>query len=90
MKMSYRPTPHFVVAVGIIIAMVWLTLWFVFAIEQAQAGELPTRAVSAAQHQVCDDTPRGSQEMEDGRIKCFRKLYAQGRIKIDRGLVGIN
>lgn len=70
------------IAIGLLIGGSLLFFWFLFAIEQARAE--PPRAISAAQHQVCDDMPRGSQEMEDGRIKCFKDLYAQGRIKISR------
>ena len=67
------------VAIGLLIGGGMLFLWFLWAIEQAQADEVPVRAVTAAQHDRCMNLPRGSQEMEEERYGCFKKLYRQGR-----------
>lgn len=76
------------VALGLLIGGGLLFLWFLFVIEQAAANTAPIRAVTAAEHDACAAMPHGSQEMEDGRRKCFSKLYAQGVFSIDRELVG--
>lgn len=65
----------------IIIAVLATVVWFVWAVEQAYADDIPVRAITAAQHSSCADMPRGSQEMEEERHECFRKLYGQGRWK---------
>jgi hypothetical protein len=72
------------IAIGLLLGGTAIFFWFLFAIDQARAEEVPIRAVTAAQHEACAMMPRGSQEMENGRIKCFNKLYAQGRFKISR------
>ena len=71
------------IAIGLLLGGGALFFWFLWAIEQARAEDIPVRALTAAQHQVCADMPRGSQEMEDGRRQCFERLY-RGRVKINR------
>jgi len=78
MKISFRPTPHFTVALTIIITLVAVVTWIFWCIEQARADDIPIRAITAAQHQVCANMPRGNQEMENGRKQCFEQLY-EGR-----------
>ena len=63
-------------------------LWFLWAIDQAREEEEPIRAISAAMHDACASLPHGNQEMENERRKCFKQLYAQGKFRIDRELVG--
>jgi len=81
---SYRPTPQFVAVITIIAALVCIVGWFFWAIEQARADQVPVRAVTAEMHEACASMPRGNQEMENGRIKCFKQLYGAGRVKINR------
>jgi nitrogen fixation-related uncharacterized protein len=90
MKMSYKPTPIFMIVLVLIGGAVAITLWFFWAIQQAQADDMPIRAVTAAQHAGCANMPRGSQEMENGRKQCFSELYGQGRYRLTRELVGRN
>lgn len=76
------------IAIGLLAGGTLLFLWFLFVVEQAQADE--PRAVTAADHCACMTLPRGNQEMENERQKCFTKLYGTGRFKIDRRLVASN
>jgi hypothetical protein len=67
-----------------IIVLVALVTWFLWCIEQARADDIPVRAITAAQHQLCADMPRGNQEMENGRKECYEKLYIGQWRKADR------
>jgi nitrogen fixation-related uncharacterized protein len=82
MKMGYKPTPAFTIAVTIIASLVAVTWWFFWAIDQAQANDINLRALSAAQHNRCAAMPRGNQVTENARRACFDNLY-DGRVKIE-------
>ena len=77
------------IALGLLAGGTILFLWFLFVVEQAQATQASTRAITAADHCACMLMPRGSQEMENERQHCFTGLYGRGRFKIDRqGVAG--
>lgn len=70
------------IAIGLLLGGAALFTWFLWAIEQASADDMPIRAVTAAMHAKCADLPRGSQEMEDRRYECFNRLYGYSRYRI--------
>ena len=70
-----RFTAPGLICIGLLIGGTLLFAWFLWAIEQARAEDIPVRAVTAAQHEVCANMPRGSQEMEEERYGCFKRLY---------------
>ena len=84
MKMLRRPSPHFIMVVTIILGLTAVVVWFLWAIEQSHAEDIPTRAITAAGHAGCADMPRGSQEMEESRHECFKQLYAGRWVSTDR------
>ena len=80
----YKPTPPFIIAASILIGLLALTLWIMWATSQAYADTIEPRAISAADHRRCADMPRGNQQMEMERQECFNELY-QRPFRIEYG-----
>lgn len=84
-KLSIFTAPG-LIAVGLLIGGAAIFFWFLWAIQQANAAEIPVRTISVEMHSSCADMPRGSQEMEDRRYGCFKELY-RAPYRISRRLV---
>ncbi len=69
------------IAIGLLIGGTLIFFWFLWAIEQTRDNYV--RAVSQVQHEACAEMPRGSQEMEDRRYGCFKRLYTGSRIRFN-------
>ena len=71
----------------LILTVLLLMSWFVLMVKASSTEQESVRAVTAVEHDVCMELPRGSQVMEEKRQGCFHKLYGSGRFGIDRELV---
>ena len=60
------------------------TIWILLAVHNYRLENIQVRALTAEDHAGCADKPRGTQEMENERLKCFRTTYGNTPFRIDR------